>query len=102
MENTTVYVMMPNENNRFVINDARDYQAESLNDYIESGETDEKQYSFHFETINFKIKKYKNGKGDYDDDIYVFIRENNSLYYLSKNKNKLKALCGFANRITSY
>ena len=77
--------------------EARQYQADALNDYIVNGFTEERKYS------NFSIAPFNSIssglQGEYLD-VYQYINEDRTICLISCNFKKLSALCGYINRTT--
>jgi len=85
--------------------DARDYQTNALNDYIDNKIVDDLAEDVAYEIdddICFTIKQFNSKKyglaGEYLD-VYCYVKENNSMFLISRNFKKLSALCGFLNRV---
>lgn len=102
MSNTPVFIMIDADQCRKVVS-AYDYQQIALNNYIDS---DFKDITVEYGTdteVCFSIKNFDATglSGEYND-IYSYIKEDNSVYLISRNYNKLSSLCGFLNRITEY
>lgn len=104
MDTTLVYIMIIEDDNlyRKVVN-ARIYQQNALNDYINTAQNQEKFYTENTD-IFFSINLFNPTKfglsGEYSD-IYCFIKKNKQMYLISRNFNKLSSLCGFINRVTA-
>lgn len=85
--------------------EAREYQQLALNDYIDNKIADDLADELAYEiddNICFTIKKFDSISyglaGEYLD-VYSFVKENGSIFLISRNFKKLSALCGFLNRV---
>ena len=99
-----VYIMIDAPDGRQVV-EARDYQTNALNDYIENKIVDDLADELAYEIdddICFTIKQFNSTAygltGEYLD-VYCYIKEDNTMFLISRNFKKLSALCGFLNRV---
>ena len=101
--NTVVYIMIDTDTRRQVVV-AKDYQQIALNNYIELGLTEPIEFGtdteicFHIGIFN-SVKKGLSGEYS---DVYEYIKDNNTIFLISKNYEKLSSLCGFLNRVIDY
>ena len=81
--------------------DAMEYQQLALNDYIDNKIVDDLAYEID-DNICFTIKKFNSISyglaGEYLD-VYCYVKENGSMFLISRNFKKLSALCEFLNRV---
>ena len=93
--------IMVTENYLKKVYPAHDYQEEALTDYIDNHRTKSQLYIIE-PTIIFSIDIFDSSplQGDYSD-FYSFIRNDGSIYVISRNENKLKNYCAFINRLIS-
>jgi len=97
------YIMIDAPDGRQVV-DARDYQTNALNDYIDNKIADDlaDELVYEIDDICFTIKQFNSKKyglaGEYLD-VYCYVKENGSMFLISRNFKKLSALCGFLNRV---
>ena len=100
-----VYIMINDTNNGRKVVEARDYQQNALNDYINNKIVDDLAEETKYEIDNniyFTIKKFNSvsyGLTDNYLDVYCYVKENESMFLISRNFKKLSALCGFLNRV---
>lgn len=96
----SVYIMINATSCRKVV-EAYDYQQIALNNYIDHGLVDLVEYGTDTE-VCFSIGPFDYKKaglsGEYDD-VYNFIKEDATIFLISRNLEKLNGLCGFINRI---
>lgn len=100
-----VYIMIDAQDGSKKVVDAREYQQLALNDYIDNKIVDDLADELAYEIDNnicFTIKKFNSISygltGEYLD-VYCYVKENNSMFLISRNFKKLSALCGFLNRV---
>jgi len=79
-----------------------------INVYIENKILDKKTYMNESSMTHVSINKYDYSntglKGNYDD-FYEYTNYNNEIYktyIISRNEEKLKAFCGYINRLTDW
>ena len=100
-----VYIMIDAPDGSRQVVDALEYQHLALNDYIDNkivdDLADELAYEIDDDTC-FTIKKFNSISyglsGEYLD-VFCYVKENNSMFLISRNFKKLSALCGFLNRV---
>jgi hypothetical protein len=100
-----VYIMIDAQDGSKQVVEAREYQQLALNDYIDNKIVDDLADELKYEiddNICFTIKKFDSIKyglaGEYLD-VYCYVKENGSIFLISRNFKKLSALCGFLNRV---
>jgi hypothetical protein len=100
-----VYIMIDAQDGSRQVVDAREYQQLALNDYIDNKIVDDLAEDLAYEiddNICFTIKKFNSISyglsGEYLD-VFCYVKENNSMFLISRNFKKLSALCGFLNRV---
>ena len=99
-----VYIMIDAPDGKKVV-DAREYQTDALNDYINNKIVDdlaeETEYNID-DNICFSIKHFNSISyglsGEYLD-VYCYVKETGSMFLIFRNFKKLSALCGFLNRV---
>ena len=100
-ENDPVWIMISTGTDWEVV-EARDYQQKALNNYIDSGATEKKEYK-PSEGVTFYIQKTD---GSNLVNLYDFIREDGSVSRISRNKASLDNLLvetrGRRNRIMDF
>jgi len=100
-----VFIMVKSKNilSPFKTVSAYDYQQEALDDYIDNNIQVPKKYNPNNSTLIFYINKFdsSNFNGDYSD-FYIFVKEDESVYILSRNESKLRTFCSYINRLLSY
>jgi len=93
--NDDVYILIDSgPPNRWVPMPARDYQKDALNKYIEGKNVEKINYKYENGSINFFIEPHTT------PELYTLIRQDGSTSKISRNKEKLKALGGFYNRMS--
>ncbi len=95
-----VYIMINTETYRQVVL-ARDYQQIALNNFIELRSTEPVEFGTDTENCFYigifdSIKKGLSG--DYND-VYDYIKNDDTTFLISRNYSKLSKLCGFLNRV---
>ena len=96
-----VYIMIDTQDGSKQVVDAMEYQQLALNDYIDNKIVDDLAYEID-DNICFTIKKFNSISyglaGEYLD-VYCYVKENGSMFLISRNFKKLSALCEFLNRV---
>jgi hypothetical protein len=100
--NNSVYIMIEDNTNTYkTVVVAKDYHQIALNNYIDMNYNTPVEYGTDTE-VCFKIGIFdylKKGLSSEYDDVYEYIKDNNTIFLISKNHYKLSGLCGFLNRV---
>ena len=101
MTQPEVYIQIEKNNGIWELYPARPYQEESLNNYIDNGYNERKEYKPCYD-IKFWIKKFDENTNNENtnSDFYYLEREDGSMSIISRNKEKLNNYIGWRNRIT--
>ena len=99
-----VYIMIDAPDGTRIVVNARKYQQDAVNDYIDNKIIDDlaEETEYSIDDKCFSIKLFNSTAygltGKYID-VYCLVKENNTMFLLSRNFNKLCALCGFLNSV---
>ena len=99
-----VYIMIDDDLVGRKVVEAHNYQESALNDYIDNKITDDlaDETEYNINEFYFTIKKFNSTAygltGEYLD-VYCYIKEDNTMFLISRNFKKLSVLCGFLNRV---